>query len=157
VFGELLYALEYRNSTIPLPYSKSKLVVPDNVYIIGTMNTTDRSLAQLDFAMRRRFSFVQATQRETEQVLQNYLAQHHSGMRWVADLVSLINRKIDNHDFFLEHSYFVKRGLTPQKMRRIWKCEILPYLEGYFTYEPERMHEFELDTLLKESGLHDEW
>ncbi|WP_286883666.1 McrB family protein [Aneurinibacillus sp. UBA3580] len=150
VFGELLYALEYRNSAISLPYSKNKMIVPDNLYLIGTMNTTDRSLSQLDFALRRRFPSVSISPRETERVLRTYLAEHHPRMMWVAELVHRVNEKIGNPDFFLGHSYFINRGLTPQKLRRIWKYEILPYLEEYFAFEPERLQEFELDALLDE-------
>ncbi|MED0668756.1 AAA family ATPase [Aneurinibacillus aneurinilyticus] len=149
VFGELLYALEYRNSAVPLPYSKSKMVVPDNIYIIGTMNTTDRSLAQLDFALRRRFPAIYVSSCESERVLHKYLEVHHSDMAWVARLVRQVNDRIGNPDFFLGHSYFMNRSLNPQKLRRIWKYEIIPYLEEYFAYEPERVREFELDSLLE--------
>lgn len=152
VFGELLYALEYRNSAVPLPYSKSKMVVPDNIYIIGTMNTTDRSLAQLDFALRRRFPAIYVSSSESEQILRKYLEEHHSDMAWVARLVRRVNDRIGNPDFFLGHSYFMNRSLTPQKLRRIWKYEVIPYLEEYFAYEPERVREFDLEALLDDEG-----
>lgn len=149
VFGELLYALEYRNSAIPLPYSKEKMIVPDNVYIIGTMNTADRSLAPLDFALRRRFPAVGVSAGETEQVLHAYLSEHHPDMLWVADLVRAANRQMDDPDFFLGHSFFMNRGLTDEKLARIWKYEILPYLGEYFAYEPERLGAYALDALRK--------
>lgn len=152
VFGELLYALEYRNSAVPLPYSKSKMVVPDNIYIIGTMNTTDRSLAQLDFALRRRFPAIYVSWSESERILRKYLEEHHSDMAWVARLVRRVNDRIGNPDFFLGHSYFMNRSLTPHKLRRIWKYEVIPYLEEYFAYEPERVREFSLDALLEGEG-----
>jgi 5-methylcytosine-specific restriction protein B len=60
VFGELLLLLEYREREVQLPYSKAaepRFSIPENVYMIGTMNTTDRSLAQIDYALRRRFFF----------------------------------------------------------------------------------------------------
>ncbi len=61
VFGELIYALEYRDEKIETPYdinNDGSLKVPENLYIIGTMNTADRSIGQLDYAIRRRFAFI---------------------------------------------------------------------------------------------------
>ena len=58
VFGELMYLLEYREKTIPLSASGEQFRVPDNVYLVGTMNTADRSIALVDHALRRRFSFI---------------------------------------------------------------------------------------------------
>lgn len=60
VFGELIYALEYRNSEVATPYSvgaDSRLQIPGNLYIVGTMNTADKSIASIDYAIRRRFLF----------------------------------------------------------------------------------------------------
>ena len=62
VFGELLYALEYRNQEITTSMG-SKLTVPDNLYIIGTMNTADKSISSMDYAIRRRFSFLKVEAR----------------------------------------------------------------------------------------------
>lgn len=58
VFGELYYLLEYRNEEITLQYGAEPFKLPDNLYVIGTMNTADRSIALLDMALRRRFRFV---------------------------------------------------------------------------------------------------
>lgn len=58
IFGELLYALEYRNKPVKLHYSNDDLIVPENIFIIGTMNTADKSIAMIDVALRRRFWFV---------------------------------------------------------------------------------------------------
>ncbi len=61
VLGELIYGLEYRGQAIDTPYScngDSKIVIPENLYIIGTMNTADRSIGSMDYAVRRRFAFV---------------------------------------------------------------------------------------------------
>jgi len=59
VLGELIYALEYRREKIRLPYGDEPLEIPENLYIIGTMNTADRSIGHIDYAVRRRFAFVQ--------------------------------------------------------------------------------------------------
>ena len=59
IFGELLYLLEYRDKEIKLTYSSDKYFkIPENLYLIGTMNTADRSLAMIDYALRRRFYFI---------------------------------------------------------------------------------------------------
>jgi len=61
VLGELIYALEYRNEEVETPYKvngKATLKVPPNLYIIGTMNTADRSVGHIDYAIRRRFAFI---------------------------------------------------------------------------------------------------
>ena len=58
VFGELMYALEYRDEPISIPNFKELFVIPSNVYIIGTMNSIDKSLVTFDLALRRRFGFI---------------------------------------------------------------------------------------------------
>jgi 5-methylcytosine-specific restriction enzyme B len=155
VFGELLYALEYRNTPVPLPYSRSKLIIPENVFIIGTMNTTDRSLSQLDFALRRRFQFIPFTYKETSHVLKHYLEEHCPEFIWVYDLVELVNEKIGNLDISIGHSYFIGKKLTKNVLERIWKYQIIPYLEECFVYQPEKLEEFMLPRLLSELNQYD--
>ncbi len=70
VFGELMYLLEYRDEKICLAGSNEPFGIPPNVYIIGTMNTADRSIALVDHALRRRFSFI--TLSPNYDVLRNY-------------------------------------------------------------------------------------
>ncbi len=151
VFGELLYALEYRNTPVPLPYSKDKdIIVPDNVYIIGTMNTTDRSLAQLDLALRRRFQFVPFGADESVRVLERFVALHAPEMEGLPLLIQDVNQFIGSKDYRLGHSYFMVPGLNLAKLKKIWKYQIIPYLEEFFAMEPERVGDFELDVLLAE-------
>lgn len=63
VFGELYFLLEYRNRSARLTYSGDDFALPPNLFVIGTMNTADRSIALVDAAMRRRFSFVELSPR----------------------------------------------------------------------------------------------
>jgi 5-methylcytosine-specific restriction enzyme B len=155
VFGELLYALEYRNNPIKRPYSKKMLVVPENVYIIGTMNTTDRSLAKLDFALRRRFQFVPFTAEATANILERYLMEHHSEMLYVARLVRKVNDLINDPDISIGHSYFMGKDLTIEKVRKIWKYQIYPFLEECFVHDPEKLAQFDLQTLLDMDDLYE--
>ncbi|MBO8171494.1 MAG: AAA family ATPase [Bacillaceae bacterium] len=150
VFGELLYALEYRDTPVPLPYSnEDKLIVPSNVYLIGTMNTTDRSLAHIDFALRRRFQFIPFFPEQTEHVLKSYLDKHQPEMSWVFDLVKYVNQKIEDPHYAIGHSYFMGQELTEEKLERIWKYQIIPYLEECFVHQPDKIEEFKLETLLE--------
>src|SRR5262249_49390882 len=59
IFGELLYLLEYRDQEVVLPYSRRSFRLPPNLYLLGTMNASDRSVALIDQALRRRFSFLE--------------------------------------------------------------------------------------------------
>lgn len=151
VFGELLYALEYRGSSIELPYSRKRFSIPENVYVIGTMNTTDRSLAQIDLALRRRFQFIPFSAKETEQVLPRFLAQHAPGMQGVAQLLKDVNAAIGTSELALGHSYFMKTDLTLASLEKIWKYQIIPYLEEMFVMEPERVNDYRLERLLAQS------
>lgn len=151
VFGELLYTLEYRGSSIELPYSRKRFSVPENVYVIGTMNTTDRSLAQIDLALRRRFQFIPFSAKETDQVLPRFLAQHAPSMKGVAQLLKDVNAAIGTSELALGHSYFMKTDLTPSSLEKIWKYQIIPYLEEMFIMEPERVNDYRLEHLLSQS------
>ncbi|AHV95615.1 McrB family protein [Paenibacillus sabinae] len=151
VFGELLFALEYRGASIELPYSRKRFSIPENVYVIGTMNTTDRSLAQIDLALRRRFQFIQFSAKVTEQVLSRFLAQHAPEMQGVAQLLKDVNATIGSSDLAIGHSYFMKPELKLASLEKIWKYQIIPYLEEVFIMEPERINDYKLESLLAKS------
>jgi hypothetical protein len=129
VFGELMYLLEYRERTMALA-GGGELRLPPNLYVIGTMNTADRSIARLDHALRRRFSFLRL--QPNFDVLRGFAAT-----RWsepVEDLIGLlaaINKDIDDPNCELGISYFMKDDLA-ERLEDIWRCEIEPYLEEFF-------------------------
>ena len=80
VFGELYFLLEYRDESISLQYSPDKeFTLPQNLFLIGTMNTADRSIARIDTAMRRRFAFVELDPRipPVQGLLSRWLDEHH--------------------------------------------------------------------------------
>lgn len=135
VFGELYFLLEYRDEAVSLQYSPSvRFALPPNLYIIGTMNTTDRSVGLIDAAIRRRFPFIELhpDSSPVEGVLEAFLASHGWGSER-ADLLRAINRSIDARDLRIGPSYFMRSGAeTEDGLRQIWDYDILPLLAEHF-------------------------
>ena len=134
VFGELYFLLEYRGEKMQLQYSAADFALPENLFIIGTMNTADRSIALVDLALRRRFYFVEfrPDSEPVNGVLRRWLGKNAPGMEWVAEVVDLANRQLKDSDAAnaaLGPSYFMQDGLTADKVALIWRHSILPYLE----------------------------
>ena len=154
VFGELYFLLEYRGEeeTISLLYSDEKFSLPENLYIIGTMNTADRSIARVDLALHRRFKFMKfhPDDEPIKGLLRRYLRERKKfrDMEWVADLVELANKKlkVDRHAA-IGPSYFMKDSLDDVAVERIWKHSVLPYVEELLFGQDERLKEFDLDDL----------
>jgi 5-methylcytosine-specific restriction protein B len=156
VFGELYFLLEYRDDRIYLQYSPNEpFSLPDNLYIIGTMNTADRSIAMMDAAIRRRFAFIELHPK-TEPVrgsLRRFLQAR--GLDTLnADLLDTLNDAIDDwdRDLMIGPSYFMKSAAqTPAGLRRIWKYELMPLLEEHYHGQLNRAQleeRFGLDQLL---------
>ena len=133
IFGELITLLEEdkrkgnkEHTEAVLPYSGNKFSVPNNVYIIGTMNTADRSVEALDTALRRRFSFVEM------QPKPDILSK--VGEVDLSKLLKTINKRIElliDKDHQIGHSYFI--GIEDlEDLRRTFKDKIIPLLEEYF-------------------------
>lgn len=152
VLGELYFLLEYRDEVVELQYSPEPFSLPQNLRIIGTMNTADRSIAVLDAALRRRFAFVPffADREPIAGLLRRWLAQHGDRMDWVADVVDAANTKLADRNGAIGPSFFLKQGLDEAAVELIWRHEILPYLEDHFVDVPERLDEFSLERLKKE-------
>ena len=135
VFGELYFLLEYRDRSMNLMYRENEedeFSLPPNLYIIGTMNTADRSIALVDLALRRRFSFVDFDTNEepVKGLLRRWLRENGLGrMEWVADVVDKANEKLDDRHAAIGPSYFMKPGLNEAQAERIWKHDVLPYIE----------------------------
>ena len=155
VFGELYFLLEYRNEKIRLQYGgNKKFRLPRNLYIIGTMNTADRSIALVDLALRRRFYFVSFDPREepVAGLLGRWLADRSPGMEWVAQIVAEANRRLDSRHAAIGPSYFMKEGLDEDAVERIWKHSVMPYIEEHLFGEPDRVEEFKLQRLRNQSS-----
>ena len=133
IFGELITLLEEdkrkgnpEHTEVKLPYSGDNFSVPNNVYIIGTMNTADRSVEALDTALRRRFSFVEM--QPNPEILSEVENVD------LSKLLETINQRIEvliDKDHQIGHSYFVGiQGL--EDLKRTFKDKIIPLLEEYF-------------------------
>lgn len=150
ILGELLYLLEYRKKSVELPYSGSQgeFGIPANVFLIGTMNTADRSIALVDHALRRRFYFV--PMKADAELLRSFLLENQPDMEWVADLLAVLNKKLENEAkiewaLHIGHSHFMKKGLNEARLYLIWEHSVLPTLEEYFYRKS--------DSFLKPFGL----
>ncbi|MCY4581270.1 MAG: AAA family ATPase [Chloroflexi bacterium] len=149
VLGELYFLLEYREEKIRLQYSDKEFSLPENLYIIGTMNTADRSIALVDLALRRRFSFVEfdTGKEPIRGLLRRWLTRNASDMVWVADVVDRANARLNDRHAAIGPSYFMKLGLTEERARRIWQHDVLPYVEERLYGERENLAEFDFDAL----------
>ena len=147
--GELYFLLEYRDAEINLQYSDEPFSLPPNLYIIGTMNTADRSIALVDLALRRRFYFVEFNPGEwpIDGLLRDWLGKNAPDMARIADVVDEANRRLDNPHAAIGPSHFMKPSLDDAAVERVWKHAVLPYVEEQLFGEPDRMAEFELDRL----------
>ena len=153
VFGELYFLLEYRKRKMRLQYSDKRFSLPKNLYIIGTMNTADRSIALVDLALRRRFHFVEFHPDEwpIKDLLRDWLTNNGTpGMMWIADVVDRANELLrDDRHAAIGPSHFLKRDLSEADVARIWKHSVLPYIEERLIGTPDRMPEFKLSKLRK--------
>jgi 5-methylcytosine-specific restriction protein B len=136
VFGELMYLLEYRDREIPLAGSRT-FRIPENVYIIGTMNTADRSIALVDHALRRRFSFLNL--RPDYEILRDYHARNETGFSvdGLIHALEAVNRDIADPHYEVGISFFLRDDLDTE-IEDIWRLEIEPYLEEFFFGQSDR-------------------
>lgn len=152
IFGELLMLIEkdYRGTKATLAYNGLSFSVPKNLYIIGMMNTADRSLAMIDYALRRRFSFF-----EVEPGFDSEGFIHYQNSLNNETLNELISKVKDlNHEIALDkslgkgfcigHSYFCGRDIcTDEWMHSIVDYDILPMLSEYWFDDPNKLQRWE--------------
>ena len=140
IFGELISLIEpskregeKEEMEVILPYSKESFTIPKNLYIIGTMNTADRSIALLDIALRRRFNFIE-------------IMPEYNVLKEVEDikvdlLLSSINEKIEfllDREHTIGHSYFLNIS-TFEELVKVFKNSIIPLLQEYFYDDFEKI------------------
>lgn len=152
IFGELITLIEESKRTgaeeelsVTLPYSKQEFTVPSNLYIIGTMNSSDRSLTGLDVALRRRFTFIEMPPRpdllkdKNGQPIQiNAVNQEGVNMSVnISELLTVINQRIEvllDRDHCIGHANFMSLNSqsTVEELAQIFKQKIIPQLQEYF-------------------------
>ena len=154
IFGELLMLIEkdYRNTKITLAYNGKPFYVPDNLYIIGLMNTADRSLAMIDYALRRRFSFFEMEPGfKTDGFTKYQNAFANETFNTLIDQIKQLNKEIAEDKslgsgFQIGHSYFCGRendGCTEEWMRSVVEFDILPTLSEYWFDDPVKFKRWE--------------
>ena len=138
IIGELVYLLEYRNEAISLTYSPGeKFYIPSNLYIIGTMNSADRSIAFVDYALRRRFYFIDFYPDSEGRILSEWFKDNRIILdaSTILDMLNQINRKIREQlgkEYQIGHSYFMVKDLNIGKLKMIIKYAIVPLIEQYY-------------------------
>jgi len=148
IFGELITLIEEdkrlgeeNEITAILPYSREKFNIPSNLYIMGTMNTADRSIALLDVALRRRFKFIELM----PEYQKTGLNKKKIGGVNLGKLLQRLNEKIEimiDRDHQIGHSYFlkVKEG-SKESLEEIWYKDIVPLLQEYFYNDWEKLEQ----------------
>jgi 5-methylcytosine-specific restriction endonuclease McrBC GTP-binding regulatory subunit McrB len=148
-----MYLLEYRNDSLPLHYSQEPFSIPSNVTVLATMNSADRSLALVDYALRRRFQFVEFGY-QADVLRGHYHATSSSELGDCLKFIDLVNAKIGDPRLQIGHSYFLfkdSRVLSKQTLREVWNAQIYPLLQEYFLSSVSRLEEFSFDGLWSES------
>lgn len=142
IFGELITLIEpskrkgaSETMDVVLPYSKTAFSVPNNVYILGTMNTADRSIALMDTALRRRFSFKEMM--PEAKVLAGIVVEDSGESIDIARLLEVINLRIEylyDREHMIGHAYFVPLISNPtlDNLGEIFENNIIPLLKEYF-------------------------
>lgn len=144
LFGELYFLLEYRRHDVRLQYSDERFSLPENLLILGTMNTADRSIALVDAALRRRFYFVPfyPDRAPIQGLLRRWLRDHRPDMTWVAELVDRANRDLGERDFAIGPSHFLRADLDEAWVEEIWEHAVRPYIAEHFFGDEQRIEDF---------------
>lgn len=137
IMGELMFLMENRGQSIKLLYSNDIFSIPSNLYFLGTMNTSDRSLALVDHALRRRFDFI-TLEPNFEAVYKYQEEKDEKQIKYFVSNLKEINAIIRNEPtlgsgYEIGHAYFMKtRPLNIENLNDIWDFEIMPLLTEYY-------------------------
>lgn len=147
--GFSLIEKDHRNEKIMLKYGGEEFGVPDNLYIIGTMNTADRGLVMLDYALRRRFAFITVEPKFKSEGFRQLL-QTNANIKFnkIAREIVALNQEICKDEmlgpgFQIGHSYFcIREKITDTVLSNIINYEILPLLEEYWYDSPDKVEKW---------------
>ncbi|MBE6442520.1 MAG: EVE domain-containing protein [Desulfovibrio desulfuricans] len=155
IFGELLMLLEngHRGESLPLPYNGERFSVPPNLHVIGMMNTADRSLALMDYALRRRFGFCAIPPGFGSAGFSAYLESlgDKPKLRALVEVVKKLNEAISEdaslgRGYCVGHSYFCgmqPEDVTDERLADIVECDLLPLLEEYWFDDADKRRQWE--------------
>lgn len=161
IFGELITLIEdtkrkgmWEQTSAILPYSGKEFSVPSNVYILGTMNTADRSIALMDTALRRRFNFIEMMPNTS--LLDFEIKQNGVSVN-IGKMLDKINERIEflfDREHTIGHAFFMKLKKNPDidVLADIFKCSVIPLLQEYF-YEDYKKIQLVLGDNEKEKGF----
>lgn len=123
--------------------------LPRDFFIIGTMNTADRSVATLDQALRRRFHFFGLFPGEepVRGMFRKFLKKRHPTLTWLADVLERANSALDDRNLAIGPSHFMRENLNEEMARRIWDHSVLPTIRDQFFDDEGRAEAFAFDLL----------
>lgn len=166
IFGELMMLIEHdkrgKQHAIPLTYSQAadeKFYIPENLYVIGMMNTADRSLAMVDYALRRRFRFITLKPEFDSKSFANFLSDKKAPRELITKIqtrMNALNEAIQKDTknlgvgYQIGHSFFVPNGSTEPNegwYRRVVESEIIPLIQEYW-FDNEKAFSEQRDALL---------
>lgn len=144
VFGELMYLLEYRGHHLNLMYQE-EFSLPSNLFIIGTMNTADKSIKGIDLALRRRFDFFEVP--PSVDVLRGHYSTKQNSLgeslfRGFEDLNNEVAADMGDRHYGIGHSFFMQDSFDRSDLRNVWELQLAPLLEDYFYDRPQLMEKY---------------
>ena len=147
VFGELMYLLEYRGQHLNLMYQE-EFSLPSNLFIIGTMNTADKSIKGIDLALRRRFDFFEVP--PSVEVLRGHYATHSNKLgeslfKGFEDLNNEVAADMGDRHHGIGHSFFILDSFDRSDLVDVWELQLAPLLEDYFYDRPHLMEKYTED------------
>jgi hypothetical protein len=147
VFGELMYLLEYRGQQITLMY-QDEFSLPPNLFIIGTMNTADKSIKGIDLALRRRFDFFEVP--PSVEVLRGHYSSRSNKLgealfKGFEDLNSEVAADMGDRHHGIGHSFLMQDSFDREDLIDVWDLQLEPLLEDYFYDRPHLMEKYSVD------------
>jgi hypothetical protein len=144
VFGELMYLLEYRGQQVNLMYQE-EFSLPPNLFIIGTMNTADKSIKSIDLALRRRFDFFEVP--PSVEVLRGHYSNRSNSLgenlyKGFEDLNNEVAADMGDRHHGIGHSFFMQDSFDRADLNDVWDLQLAPLLEDYFFDRPHLLEKY---------------